>query len=151
MKTVYTSGQLVKLTETFEQKGVTSEHFQVCFSTGLTSDFAEAMATADLTKVNREEFRRVLGLGPASEPKRALTVWKTVVIGGGTPEQLINSVVNSCEEVGSNAKFLMTKITVSLTVSVTDLVVLTLRDLGLTSHSRTDAFMAKEFCEQWSY
>lgn len=69
MKTVYTSGQLVKLTETLEQHGVVPETFQNGFSTGLTADYFEAVGKVDLIKVSREEFRRVLGLGPiVSEP-----------------------------------------------------------------------------------
>lgn len=64
MKTVYTSGQLVKLTETLEQHGVVPETFQNGFSTGLTADYFEAVGKAELIKVSREEFRRVLGLGP---------------------------------------------------------------------------------------
>lgn len=85
-----------------------------------------------------------------SVAKRILKVWKIISIGGGTPEQLVTSVAGSCEEVSSEAKFFMTKMTVAPTATSVGLVVLTHRELGFTSSPRTDAFLTKEFCAKWS-
>ncbi len=82
--------------------------------------------------------------------KRGLTVWKTISIGGGTPEELSTKVARSCERVGYNAKFLMKEMEVSSPTSNIDLVVLTLDELGFTFNPSTDAFMTREFCTKWS-
>ena len=63
MKTAYTSGQLGKFTNLLDQKGVDSDKFQSGLTTGFASDFAEALATLDLNVLDRDTFRKALGLG----------------------------------------------------------------------------------------
>lgn len=105
------------------------------------------------------EFRKFCRKEPCWQPvpqvvkkvtKRVLKVWKTIDVGGGTSEQLATRVAGNCEEVSSNANFLMTKMTVTQKTGTVSLVNLSPRELGFTSNPRTDAFMTKEFCAKWS-
>ena len=65
MDTTYTSGQLLKFTALLEQKGVNHEMFQIGLNTGISADFAEALATGDsLVKLDRNVVRQAFGLGP---------------------------------------------------------------------------------------
>ncbi len=60
MKTAYTSGQLVKLTALLEQKGSNPERFQLFLESGVLADLLEA----DPAAIDREEFRKLIGLPP---------------------------------------------------------------------------------------
>lgn len=89
--------------------------------------------------------------------KRTLTAWKTITVGGTTAKALIAEIekVKSGKEkneVGDYARDIMGKsaFVIAPSAGQVDLVILTLRDLGLTSNPRTDAFLTKEFCAKWS-
>jgi hypothetical protein len=84
--------------------------------------------------------------------KRALTAFKTLKIGGIPKKELASKVAKSCEEVTDWAKDLMKQkafVTADAQTDV-DFVVLSIADLGFISSPRTDAFMTKEFCKEWS-
>lgn len=46
-------------------KEMSLEQLQLLYNLGLMSDLFEAAATVDLTQVNRDDWKRVLGLGPS--------------------------------------------------------------------------------------
>jgi hypothetical protein len=71
---VYTPPQLVKFTGLLEQKGVDHNMFQSGLATGITADFAEALATVDLTALDREAFRKAIGLNRLVPDPIILTV-----------------------------------------------------------------------------
>lgn len=60
MNTAYTSGQLVKFTALLEQKDSNPERFQLFLGTGILADLLEA----DPTAINRDDFRKMIGLPP---------------------------------------------------------------------------------------
>lgn len=60
MNTAYTSGQLVKLTGLLEQRGSNPERFQLFLSSGILADLLEA----DPSAINRDDFRKYIGLPP---------------------------------------------------------------------------------------
>jgi len=60
MNTVYTSGQLVKFTSLLEQKGSNPERFQLFLGSGVLADLLEV----DPSRIDREEFRKMIGLPP---------------------------------------------------------------------------------------
>lgn len=60
MNTAYTSGQFVKFTSLLEQKGSNPERFQLFLGSGLLADLLEA----DPSAIDREEFRKLIGLPP---------------------------------------------------------------------------------------
>ena len=89
--------------------------------------------------------------------KRTLTVWKTINFGGTTTEALLKSIEAEVKdkeknEIGKFARDLTSKLAfvIAPTPGQVGLVVLTPADLGFTSNPRTDAFMTKEFCAEWS-
>jgi len=57
---MYTSGQLVKFTSLLEQKGSNPERFQLFLGSGVLADLLEA----DPSGIDREEFRKMIGLPP---------------------------------------------------------------------------------------
>lgn len=64
-KTVYTSGQLVKFTETLGDQGVQSDGFQVGIQEGLFADLAEYLGKHErLLRVDRDKLREALYLDP---------------------------------------------------------------------------------------
>lgn len=83
--------------------------------------------------------------------KRTLNPWKTIQVGGIVPKELIKRIAKEYS-LGDWAKDLMGEpaFTVAEKKQPTDLVILTPRDLGFTEMPRTDEFMTKEFCAEWS-
>ncbi|MDD5318259.1 MAG: hypothetical protein PHF79_00340 [Candidatus Pacebacteria bacterium] len=88
---------------------------------------------------------------PISSPiqKRTLTPWKTIKVGGMSKKKLAESVK---DESSDYAKGIMGKPAFSVAEKEedVDLIDLTPRDLGFTANPRTDEFMTKEFCAEWS-
>ncbi len=89
--------------------------------------------------------------------KKTLTPWKTIEVGGTTTEKLLAAIekkVNGVKknEVGDYARDLTTKPAFKIAgkVEKVDLVIMTPSDLGFTTMPRTDAFLTKEFCAEWS-
>ena len=60
MKTAYTSEQFVKFTTLLEQKDSNPERFQLFLTTGVLSDLLDA----DPSAIDRDEFRKMIGLPP---------------------------------------------------------------------------------------
>ncbi|MCI0565535.1 MAG: hypothetical protein MN733_44290 [Nitrososphaera sp.] len=79
--TVYTSGQLVKLTTVWDDKGVESEHTQLGLGSGVFADIGDFLVSGG--KYNREAVRKAFGLGPFN--------WLTVVDCSMTLEQMIEA------------------------------------------------------------
>lgn len=77
--TVYTSGQLVKLTTVWDDKGVVSEHIQLGLESGLFADVGDLLVSGN--PIDRETIRQAFGLSPLQ--------LLTVVDYGLTLEQMI--------------------------------------------------------------
>lgn len=97
----------------------------------------------------------------AETVKVTLKVWKTIELGTHTTEALLEAIENTDEksgkeknEVGDYARDLITKSAYVSAVAKkpekVDLVILTPQDLGFTETPRTDTFLTKEFCAEWS-
>ena len=57
--------QATHLLTLVEDKKLSLEQLQVLYNAGLLSDLFEAAATVDLGKVNRDDWKRILGLNPS--------------------------------------------------------------------------------------
>jgi len=97
----------------------------------------------------------------ADTVKIHLKVWKTISLGGIETDTLLKKIEDPDEkagkeknEVGSYARDLTTKPAYKKAVvekhELVDLVILTPADLGFTETPRTDTFLTKEFCAEWS-
>ena len=113
----------------------------------------------ELKKFLRKETCWIAKIGEVTTKvaNKTLKVWKTINVGGTTTEELLKSIVEEREskeknEVGNWARDITTKpaFVISSTRSQVGLVVLTPANLGFTVQPRTDAFMTKEFCAEWS-
>jgi hypothetical protein len=89
---------------------------------------------------------------PTARESKALTVWKTIQIGGMKPAELAKEVPKHCEEVSNWAQNLMKQKAFTTLDAKEDvmLVVLTPADLGFKKSPRTDEFMTAEFLAKWS-
>lgn len=83
--------------------------------------------------------------------KRVLTPSRTITYGGIAKSDLVQKVAKE-QNLGDWAKDLMGKpaFTTAETKGSTDLVFLSLGDLGFTKNPRTDEFMTAQFCAAWS-
>ena len=60
--------QTSHLLQLADDKEMSLEQLQLLYNLGLLSDLFEAAATVDLSKVNRDELKRILGLDPSVFP-----------------------------------------------------------------------------------
>lgn len=97
----------------------------------------------------------------AETVKIQLKVWKTITLGGIETDAILKAIEGPDEasgkeknEVGSYARDLTAKPDYQKALIAkpekADLVILTVADLGFTEPPRTDAFLTKEFCAEWS-
>ncbi|MSR71271.1 MAG: hypothetical protein EXS50_01175 [Candidatus Taylorbacteria bacterium] len=77
---------------------------------------------------------------------------RTTSVGGMTTNELVVAIkgVKEKNEIAIEAMFIIDKIVSAQKKEQIDHIILTVRDLGFTSNTRTDAFMTKKFCAEWS-
>jgi hypothetical protein len=116
-----------------DQKGTPDEQLQALYSSGLIADLLDA----DVSNVNRDEFRRVLGLKPLIP---TLTVWKTIKLGvHKTPDAYRQSILaQKGTRIYQYADQILDKVTVSPAETEIDLAIVTAADLGFKGKTRHD-------------
>lgn len=135
--------QSQKILSVFED--TPSEQAQAILEAGLLTDLRDA----NVSDVNRDEFRRVLGLKPLIP---TLTIWKTIKLGslqvqtlpikapeGGSKCHLYVQALESKKfRIGDYARQILAKVTIAPTETEINLDVVTVADLGFTRATRYD-------------
>lgn len=134
MATLATIKQSAKILSLFED--TPSDQFQAILESGFLADLRDA----NVSEVNRDEFRRIIGLKPLVP---ALTVWKTIKLGvHKTPDAYRQSILaqkGKGNRIYQYADQILNKVTVSPTETEIDLAVVTVADLGFKRATRYDA------------
>lgn len=143
MATLATLKQSAKILSLFED--TPSDQLQVILGSGFLADLRDA----DVSKVDRDEFRKMLGLKPLVP---TLTVWKTIKLGslqvqtlpikapeGGSKCHLYVQALESKKfRIGDYARQILNKVTIASVETEIDLAVLTVADLGFKRATRYD-------------
>lgn len=124
--------QALHLFTLMDQKGTPDEQLQTLYSSGLIADLLDA----DVSNVNRDEFRCMLGLKPLVPQ---FTVWKTIKLGvHKTPDAYRQSILAQKNKIYTYADQILDKVTVSSTETEIDLAIVTVADLGFKRATRRD-------------
>jgi hypothetical protein len=120
-----------------DQKETPDEQLQALYQSGLISDLLDA----NVSEVNRDEFRRICGLKPLCPELKG---WKTVKLGvHKTPDAYRQALEAAGFKVSDWASQIIDKVTVAKTEAEIDLVVLSVGDLGFKRATRYDAICAR--------
>lgn len=107
-----------------DQKGIPDDQLQVLYQSGLVSDLLDA----DVSEINREEFRRICGLKPFVPE---LKIWKTIKLGlRKSPAEYRAALKAAGYRISDYADQILDKITVAEAEVEVDLVRMTVAELG---------------------
>jgi hypothetical protein len=130
MATLATLKQSAKLLSLFED--TPGDQLQAILASGFLADVRDA----NISDIDRDEFRRVLGLNPLIP---TLTIWKTIKLGvHKTPDAYRQSITGKKNRIYTYADQILDKVTISPTETEIDLAVVTVADLGFKRVTRRD-------------
>jgi hypothetical protein len=129
--------QAFRLLELIREKNSSSEQLQAIFNSGLLGDLLDG----NIGQVNRDEFRKVLGLLPT---KPELKIFKTLTLGlHKSPKDYRKALESAGFRIGDYASQILNKISVAKAKTEVDLVLVTVAELGFKDGARRDAIYAR--------